>query len=69
MSAYTQIGDVVATQRMIDEMKLAGLEPNPISISFLVSVYLRNSDKAGAERAWTEALTGGMKPGMTYLLL
>jgi hypothetical protein len=67
--APSRIGDVVATQRMIDEMKLAGLEPNPISISFLVSVYLRNSDKAGAERAWTEALTGGMKPGMTYLLL
>jgi hypothetical protein len=67
--AHSFKGDVVATQRMIDEMKLAGLEPNPISISFLVSAYLRNSDKAGAERAWTEALTGGLKPGMTYLVL
>ena len=67
--AHSLIGDVVATQRMIDEMKVAGLEPDTVSISFLVSAYLRNSDKAGAERAWTEALTGGLKPGMTCFVL
>lgn len=68
MMAHSWIGDVVATQRMIDEMKLLGLEPNAASISYLVSAYLRNSDRAGAEKAWTEALTGGLKPGMTYPL-
>jgi hypothetical protein len=69
ISVHSWIGDVVATQRMIDEMKVAGLEPDTVSISFLVSAYLRNSDKAGAERAWTEALTGGLKPGMTCFVL